>query len=210
MFMAATKALMMPSATIGLVAYTSAALTSNTASLVLNKPTGTADGDLMVAFMWGRLSATTWTGDTGWTEALDQGAAPAMRVAWKVAASEGSSYTFTASSSAERPAGAILTYRKASIDAVGASVVTTADASAIVASGVTAAGGILLAFYASAIAPDTFTTPTGMASVTGLITDTFDNAGNIFAQKITAGSTGTRSSTPSASAAHGGILISLK
>lgn len=92
---------------------------SNSSSLVISKPTGTREGDLMLALM-NSESAITWTGDTGWTEVADQGVAPSTRVAYKVAgASEGASYTFTSSSSTNILSGTIVTYRNAAYDAIG-------------------------------------------------------------------------------------------
>lgn len=91
-----------------------------TTSLTINKPTGTAEGDLMIAFCCSTVSSnSTWTGDTDWTEVADEGTPPAVRVAYKVAgASEGASYTFTSSVSGTL-AGIIITYRYAAYDAVG-------------------------------------------------------------------------------------------
>jgi hypothetical protein len=90
--------------------------TNSTNTLVISKPSGTIEGDLMVAFMTVR-SERTWTGDTGWTEVVNRTSSPATRVAYKIAgASEGSSYTFTISDSSANVNGTILTFRNAAYE----------------------------------------------------------------------------------------------
>lgn len=107
--------------TISFIASANKQNTSASDTLAINKPTGTVDGDLMLAFMSAASHSTaiTWAGDTGWTEIADQGLPPDLRIAYKVAASEGSSYTFTASGSTLTLAGSILTYRGASYESIG-------------------------------------------------------------------------------------------
>jgi hypothetical protein len=100
------------------VALASQANSVASASLVINKPSGTADGDLMIAVMCGDASVGSWSGDTGWTEVSDQTLGGAQRIAYKLAASEGSSYTFTRSLSTHILAGSILTYRYAAYDSM--------------------------------------------------------------------------------------------
>jgi hypothetical protein len=87
--------------------------TGSTNTLVISKPSGTIEGDLMVAFMTAEDSRT-WTGDTGWTEVAIRTTGPSTRVAYKIAgASEGSSYTFTISGTPSNVNGTILTFRNA-------------------------------------------------------------------------------------------------
>lgn len=78
-------------------------------SMTLNKPTGTAAGDLMIA----SISTSGWysanSGPSGWTELSSNGSSSTTY--WKVAtASEGSSYTFTGPSGGGNLAGGILTF----------------------------------------------------------------------------------------------------
>lgn len=105
-----------------------AAVTGTT--VTINKPTGTADGDLMIAavFMPGPSSGT-WTFPAGWTEIADQNSRPNLAIGYKIAASEGSNYSFVCSTSGGRPVGSMMTYRYASYDtisnfATGSPVVT--------------------------------------------------------------------------------------
>lgn len=187
---------------------------TNTNTLVISKPTGTQQYDLMIAVMAiGFASALTWTGDTGWTEILDQNASPDLRIAYKVAgASEGSSYTFTCSSSVTALTGCILTYRGADYDAIG-TIGTAASGGNCTAGAVTASSDnsiLLAAFAINAIGGITFPTPSGMSLVTEY---TGANQGDwaIFSQAVNTGSSGTKSCDPSgASGAVSGVLLSIK
>jgi hypothetical protein len=99
-------------------------------TMSINKPTSTQQGDLMIAFMCSDQNRT-WTGATGWTEVADQGTSPSLRIAYRVAgSSEPSSYTFNLSSSANM-VGAILTYRYATYDTIGAITVEAVDSDLI-------------------------------------------------------------------------------
>lgn len=93
--------------------------TGNT--LVINKPTGTIENDIMIAVMGSSSSTSfTWTGDTDWVEVAEQNSGwGSTRIAYKIAgASEGSSYTFTGVNSSWVLAGSILTYRYGTYDTV--------------------------------------------------------------------------------------------
>lgn len=103
---------------------------SNGTSLVINKPTGTREGDLMIAYLLGgggTQASPGWSGDTGWTYAVNLTGGPGVNrpfnaIAYKVAgASEGASYTFTATTS-RTLAGTIATYRNGAYDATGTQV----------------------------------------------------------------------------------------
>jgi len=94
---------------------------TNVTSLVINKPSNTAQNDLMVAFV-AATAGVTWTPPSGWTEVADLGSAPSIAVAYKVAgASEGADYTFTSSASTTM-SGMIASFRNASYDSIGSFV----------------------------------------------------------------------------------------
>lgn len=178
-------------------------------SLVINKPTGTRENDLMLACMNGAANVT-WTGDTSWTEVADQGTNPSTRIAYKVAgASEGSSYTFTASASTTL-SGTIVTYRNASYDAVGT---ITSGASPLVLSAVTATvpySRILASVARSA----TSITITGPATMQAIATDNdATSPSRIVEEDINlspAGSSGTRSFTVGSNTNVSGALVAIK
>lgn len=97
------------------------ATSANVTSLVINKPSGTAQNDLLVAICVRPATSGTWTNDGTWTEAFDTAG---ISVHYKTAgASEGSSYTFT--QAAAISFGIIMTFRNAAFDLVGTSATGT-------------------------------------------------------------------------------------
>lgn len=188
-------------------------------SLVINKPTGTTTNDLMVAIMASDGNkASTWTGDTGWTEVADQGTVttPQIRIAYKVAtASEGASYTFTASTGANLLSGSILTYRGASYDAIG-SFVTGSAAGSLTPTGPTAATtySTLIGVSASITASNTYTITSNIqGAMTTLVTDSDATAPSyvIADQVVRAGATGTRTFTSTgATTGTAAIMLTIK
>jgi len=196
---------------VSAVTYVAAATTSNstqTASLVINKPTGTVEGDIMVA-LYGSNSGVTWASASGWTEVIDQGAAPSLSVAYKVAgASEDANYTFTSSVS-RFLSGAILTFRGAAYDVVGSVATnTTMTASAITLSSNSSA--IIAGFF------DNGTSRTWSNPTSGLISAATDSDANapsfaIYYQlNVSSGSTGSKTATPSGTNNPASILVGLK
>lgn len=67
-------------------------------SCVIDIPSGTANGDLMTAFLVSMETATTWSEPGGWTLVQDSGYVATFS---KVASSEGANYTFTASNTGQ-------------------------------------------------------------------------------------------------------------
>lgn len=103
------------------IAFRSASTTANGAaptSITVTRPSGTVDGDLMVAFVVISADQTITAGPGSWTELTDQATGAATgdsrhTVWWKVAAGETGDYTWTFSAGADAAA-AILTYSGAS------------------------------------------------------------------------------------------------
>lgn len=191
------------------VASASTSTGGNVGTLVINKPTGTVEGDLMVAVMSKAVDAT-WTGDTGWTEVADQGLNPSLRVAYKVAgASEGGSYTFTANTSSNGVSGSILTYRYAAYDTIG-SFVTGANPLVLSSISPSESQSVLIAAGARGTVSTTLGTPTSM---TAQVTDSDADAPSYIVcdQIVAKGPTGTRSmSTGGSSTSVAGIMLSIK
>lgn len=125
---------------------------------------------------------------------------------------EPSSYTFTASATAELIAH-ILCFRGYAYDTIGASVATLSDSGNVAMSGITSAGGILIAAVASEIfiaTPPTIGTPSGMQLVKAS-TSGFGYMSTFF-KTISAGATGTVNSAVTVDdpgALSCGILIGL-
>jgi hypothetical protein len=138
------------------IAQANAATTVASTDLTINKPTGTVENDLMVAFIQASNN-NTWS-LSGWTSvSSDNGQAILYRVA---GASEGSSYTFVQSLS-NTSQGVIATFRYCSYDAVG-TVLTTASAYPSVT---TASKYQLCITFGGRHASTTFTAPAGMTTI---------------------------------------------
>lgn len=185
---------------------------SSGTSLVINKPTGTVEGDLMVAVMAASDTADGWTGDTGWTEIADQGTVPStptLRVAYKVAtASEGSSYTFTVATS--RPlGGCIVTYRYAAYDTIAGAFVTAANPLVLTSISPSASQSCLIACGARGAISTTLGTPTSM---TARVTDADATAPSytVCDQTVAKGPTGTRSMSTGSTTRVAGIMLAIK
>lgn len=192
-----------------LISQASTQNTSNSTSLVINKPSGTREGDLLVAFM-NAPAAITWTGDTGWTEVADQGASPATRVAYKVAgASEGASYTFTLSSTSTG-SGTIVAYRNAAYDAIGT---IASAANPLVVGAVTASVNYarVVSTASRGAASITITGPATMETV--FIDNDATSPSRLVEQDqfcALSGSSGTRSFVVGSATAVSGVLTSIK
>ena len=176
-------------------------------SLVINKPTGTVENDLMVAVM-AADGSSTWTGGTGWTEAADLNASPALRIAYKVAvASEPSSYTFTAAVS-ELLSGCILSYRYAAYDTIGS---FATNATGIVLPSISPAESQSILIAAAARAD-----PSISMGILSTMTDRINEADatapsyTVGSQEVAKGPTGTRYVLNSTITGSAGIMLSIK
>lgn len=185
--------------------------TSSSSSITINKPTGTVENDLMLAFL--SLDAgpggASWDNLTGWTRVATNGASGRwVAVYYKVAgASEGSSYTFT-NPNTNQMYGTILTYRYASYDTIGS---FTSNTNPLILPSITTAESqsILLAYGQRRAANITLGTPTGMtAQVTD--NDATSTSNIVCVQTVPKGPTGTRSMSTGSSTDVIGILLSIK
>lgn len=176
------------------------------AAITIAKPTGTADGDLMVAVMSSRTASNqTWTGDTGWTEVYDQATPANIRVAWKIASGEGANYVFTMNGTNPKVA-TIATYSRAAFDVVGVAGLAT---NPLVAPSITVTNNasILLAYFSNGI-----TTIPGIPSgMTSVISAAYaDMSVRLASQAVNSGATGTRTATNTDTSRSGSILLSIK
>lgn len=190
---------------------TSSASSSNT-TLVINKPSGVQQNDLLIAVMIAGDDATvkTWTGDTGWTERIDTG----IRVATKVAtASEGASYTFTSSSSTTASNGAIVALRNAAWDTIGS--MATGSSTPVTANAITVAENgsyLFAAFGVLSSASRTFSSPS--SGLVSIYTPSSKAAlGFYYDDNYSSGSSGTKSASYSGAGGQQntyGVLFSAK
>lgn len=182
----------------------------NSDTLTINKPTGTIQNDLMVAVMEASGNSPAWSGDTGWTEAADQLLTPSLRVAYKVAgASEGGTYTFTASKVGQILSGAILTYRYAAYDSIAGSFAVGDKYLQLASVTSSISQCILIAAGARAAASITLGTPIGMtARVTD--NDATSPSSKVCDQVVAKGPSGIRSMPVDDTAGVAGIMLSIK
>jgi hypothetical protein len=199
------------------IEFVASAQTQNTtlgASLVINKPTGTQEGDLMIAIAGtDARPGRNWSQPSGWNEVRDQGAGTNLMVSHYIAgASEPGSYTFTLSNNAIT-SGIIITYRNAAFDVVG-SIATSVSSGVQTASAVTLteSASTLLAFFAEVGASRTWSSPT--SGLISLATDSDGTAPSwaLYSEaNVVSGSTGSKSATCSSpSGTFGCFLLGIK
>lgn len=184
------------------------ATSASSTSLVINKPSGTAQNDLLVAICVRPGTSGTWTGPSGWTEAAD---ANGISVHYKTAgASEGSSYTFTASSASVN-FGIIMTFRNAAWDLIGTSA--TGNTITIPAITLSSNNSTVIAFAREANT-NIFTAEITDTSYTYVYKDvtSSETYSSITAIKegVASGSTGTVSAGTFSSSSSRGFLIGIK
>lgn len=173
-------------------------------STVVNKPTGTVAGDLIVLLCSSDVTGTA-TPPTGFTNLV--GGSGLLQGCYKIAGgSEPSTYTYFIGGSTFRGTGAA-TFRGVSGIGVTGSRTTTSSSNVNI-SGVTVpvANSILLAFTGSSGAVQ-FTAPSGMS--TAVSSATLNPPVALFYEAIGSGASSNRNSAASGSANLEGFLISL-
>jgi hypothetical protein len=186
---------------------TGAESSAGSGSVVISKPSGLLQGDLMIAFM-GVDTSAPFTVPTGWTLAAEYTSRPGTAVMYKTAtSSEPATYTFSATTGSNLLSGCIVVYRGAAYDVAGSFASTAGSTLVTTAVTASASNSVLLAVYcASATGSATFTAPTGM-------TNRYSDAANrppfvVYDQDISAGSTGTRTLGTNANTV--GVLLTIK
>jgi hypothetical protein len=183
------------------------------ASLTINKPVGTISGDFLIGTMASQ-SGNTWTGASGWTERIDQGVAPTGRAATLVAGgSEPSSYTFT-DGTASISVGMVLCFRGLQYDTIGGAASTLTGDGTLNITGITSAGGIIIAIVWSNDASGSIahSTPSGFAKIATAISSPNTFVGvSAFYKQVSAGATGTVGiNITGTTGENAGVLLGLK
>ncbi len=169
---------------------------SGSSSLTVNKPTGTASDDVMIAHVIVRTAGNTITAPSGWTliKRQDSGSSISTATYWKLAgSSEPSSYTWSFSTSGEA-SGGIASYigvnKTSPIDASNAQY--NSGTSTVSNSGVTTTvPNDMLVFAVGITVPTTVNVPTGFTqewSTTSTSSTTSEMSDKLF---TSSGSTGT-------------------
>lgn len=195
-------------------------------SITVNKPANTADGDLLVAFVYFRNSAGTITTPAGWTALGPANTVDETFVAYykpipTASAEAATTYVFSSSAGSSRTVGVIFRVTGANLttplDAAGVQAAHTGTSSLALPE-VTAAStrALLLSFEilnTSTTTTSAFTAPTGMTEVAQ---DTAVGAAatatvQVAQQSLTAtGGTGSRTATISPTAANsGGFMVTI-
>lgn len=163
---------------------------SSVSSLACNKPTGTADNDIMFALVKRNDSTAPSGVPTGWTLLGDRvpGGANSFWLYYKVAASEGTSYTWTWGA-AGRTGITIVSYRDGfdtadPIDIVSNTSYVTNDTTNRAASvSATAANSPIIFFGGVHVSASVTSTPPSAPSAMTEDVDYYDNAGR-FARQV--------------------------
>ncbi len=181
-------------------------------SMTINKPTGTVDGDLMIAYFSGAVTGNTMTTLAGWTAISQLNTNDQSHFFYKIASSEGSNYTWTHWNANNNVIiGTITTFRNSNqtspyefITAYDSSSDTTATGSALTTA--TAPDTLLCMFVASYYNGTTSISGYAVANNNPTWTEAYDISGYdtfggdntqamAYAQYPYAGSTGTPTAT---------------
>lgn len=170
----------------------------STKNLTMAIPTGTADGDLIVAFLFNNNNASLISGPAGWTNAVnDSVTANSVRVDYRTASSEPASYSWTCSSTSQI-SGIIISFRDLSYGALSLDAGTLSRSApsypsiAAPSFASTLAGGVVFLSCNS--------TNTSTASATGMTQIDFVSFGKVsqsvfYESSTAAGATGDRTAT---------------
>lgn len=197
--------------------------TASGTSVVANKPSSLANGDLLVAYCFSSLSAATWTAPSGWNQSAGQSTVRSTFAFYKpvptASAETAPDYTFSFTGGSGR--GLIIICRVTGADLSGpidaAGTGTTTGVSTIVAPGVTTDGGpssLLLGFWSTSNATTTLSVITPPGTEVANVSTAPAASSYISLSKetlTTAGATGTRTATDSPGAGSGvtGFLLAI-
>ena len=138
--------------------------TPTTTPIVLNKPTGTATGDLMIMFLQANNTTSSFTPPAGWTVITN--ASQGAGVYYKVAlAGEASNYSVSFTTASATSVGTIATFQNATYDAAGSAWVNSSTDPTAIALTTDTSGGILLWLARGTTGTTTFIMPAGYTQI---------------------------------------------
>jgi hypothetical protein len=174
--------------------------------LIMDKPYGTIQNDLMLAICTNGGGTTTWSGPAGWTEFADLNGRPISGFYYKKAgATESGPYTFTSGTNRQL-AGNILTYRYAVYETVGAAASGSATL-ALPSVNNTISQALLLSVAGRDAAAINIAAPAGMSLVVKNDDATYAPSYSIAQQVIPKGPTNTRSVTLGSATNVNGLMF---
>jgi hypothetical protein len=193
----------------------SAGATSGTLSLSIGKPTGTINGDVMIAAITVRPYTASITAPSGWTLIRQtnqtSGTSSTQATYWKAAgSSEPSSYSFTFSASTGSAGGIATFYNINTSNPINAEngQATASSLSHATASVTTTVANTMLISTHSLTSSATWTAPAGMTEAFDKSSDAVPNSAGIsvemnYATQASAAATGTKTATASNNANTG-------
>lgn len=185
-----------------------AAANTATGTLTINRPAGTADGDLLVAVLFFNQAGSATL--AGWT-ALSNGSdasASGYTTLWKRAGgSEPSSYSFSVPA-ASNVVGVVAAFTEAADPLDAETAENRVSTAANTVGGVTAGSvGLLTGFWLILSGSRSISTPPSGMTQRHLLSSTYSAA--VYDEAIAAGATGTRSLTWDAGASHAAVLLAI-
>lgn len=183
-------------------------------SVTANVPASVANGDLLIAILFGKSQSAAFPTQTGWTNSVDyQGSYPChLGVFYRRASSEPASYTFTAGAGSVYTSAIILRITGAvtsgnPFDAIGSGSDVPGTSTNAVAAAITTVTANTLALQFLGLTDGSLTVTSYPAGYTGVGAASIDFAYKTFAAT---GSTGTATTTLSANAAGATVLGAIK
>jgi hypothetical protein len=179
---------------------------TNVSSLNLAVPSGVLNNDLLIAVVTGHSNLVTDWVQTSFTWAAEQNnSSPNLSVAYRIASSEPSSYSFTVSTQRQL-GGFMLAYRNALWD-TNSAISTTLTAASITV-------GFSRSTILSCAARDTnsasYTAPAGMTTLVSSLTANRCNFAIASQSNVAAGSTGSKVHTLGSNGNTASVLLSIK
>lgn len=199
---------------------------ANNANIVINKPSGLADGEVLVAIVATGATSTGFSGPVGWTEHVDHSAVGSygMAIYTKIitnAAGEAATYSFAQANGAQNQCGGMFRISGADNTTPVRVVGTVTDQTnntitTIPASAITGAVDDLLLYCAMVEGSLSWTPPTGMTEVLDIASggsgaSTSKSACTIASLVLaSAGTTGDKTGTASGVGTGLGVLIAIQ
>lgn len=194
-----------------LINFTEQEITSNVTSVTFNVPTGTVNGDLMVAL----LSAGGGSNDVGnwvnanFTFAVKNTTNPNIAVAYRVASGEGATVTFTTNNDCKM-GGVLITYRNAQWGTTGTTAKGIGTAVTANSINVPIYNSILIGAFAQATDSVTWTNNSDMTFLAELDDDEYSHSWYFATSLITSsGATGNKTLTSNTNNEYQAVLCSV-
>jgi len=178
---------------------------NNASSLSINVPSGVQNGDLLIATVFSNGSVTDWI-QSSFTWALESATStPGFGIAYRIADSEPSSYSFTVANN-RRLGGQIIAFRGAEWDTIGTLATATYTANSI---NVSQPNSVLIGAWAVDATSQVWTAPSGMDLVSNYAGGNSPQFAT-YREDVDAGSTGTRTASTASTSPRSCVLFSIK